>query len=167
MVNTAELVVTLGLGRLRPDASPEEIEAILVAMVAAGHTTQVREVIDLDEARVLEVAAGPVTRWLDDAQAAPVVAAVSQHYRTHGIQIVVTADELRRVGIADVPELALVLDGADAVASPTFALAPDAVMRLVDIDAALRTWTDKSKIVRRVASLLAIAKQHRLIVSCT
>ncbi len=164
-----DLVVDLGLGRFRsPEAAPDSVAALLVALVASGHTTLVREVIDLDEARVLEVAAGspaPVERWLDAAAAAAIVAAVKQHFNTHGPQVRFSTDELRRLGVVDLPDLALVLDRPAPESGPAaVTLTAGTEVRLIDVDASLRTWAEKSKPVRRVASLLALAKKHRLIV---
>lgn len=160
------LVVDLGLERY--NLQPRDLTAALTSLVKDGHTTLVREVLDLtpDGGRVFEARrdGDEVTaRWLEPAEAAPILDAVRQTYAKHSTYASFSWDELERIGAYDIQSLALTLDGAVKPRSITLRGDSDAV-RVADLERSAANWSARTQQARIAAAFHVLARKHRLIV---
>ena len=157
------LVVDLGLRGCEPLIAFE----ILKALVTAGHTTLVRDVIGNQVVEIehheLEVAIDNPppyrarSRWLSETEAAPILADVAK-VRSQVAEF--ARHEL--AGFWDVFDLAAVLDGPEP--SDGGVQVSSRRYSIVDLDKASQKWRGAKGAIGLATKLHAIAKKHRLVV---
>jgi hypothetical protein len=157
------MVVNLGLERFHD--TPEPIIAILEKLVGGRCTTCVREVFGgfehpLDNARVVEVDVNG-TRWLDAKSAKPILDTFASLSKGKVTSDSYSWKELEEIGVYNVQELALRLDGTEPyLGEMSIDLTPGRDVRLIDLEKSRLNWPEDS-----IAFLLhEVALEHRLIV---
>jgi len=165
------LVVSLGLYNFFYD-QPDKLPAAVASLVEAGYTTLVREIVsssrELGSARVLEVnrqKRSVKSRWLDAAEAKPILADVGKVYAKHDTFVSFSWDRLDAIGAYEVHPLALTLDGPTAPPPEGIEL-PGVSERLhtADLKASLRNWGARDPQARGATAFHKLAQKHRLIV---
>lgn len=167
------LVIDLGLPRFYMHDDENWPKAI-TALVAAGFTTHLRDVIapdtDLIGARVFEakrIGETVESRWLTSAEAEPIIAELRELYDAGGSSPSFSWQELDELGVIDIQRLAvpvgdgkipypygeIVLPGCDGRSS-----------RVMDLHRANRAWDDWDENSNAVIHLMEFALRHHMLI---
>jgi hypothetical protein len=165
------LVVDLGLSRYYDHASEDWPKAV-IALVEAGFTTLLRDVItassDLVGAKVFEarrVGAVIESRWLTPTEAKPLLDELTQLYKNVTSYAAFSWDELEELGVEGIQDLAVLGDGT--IPSPYGKLVLPGHKertRVMDLNRANRLWDDWNDSANTVCHLMAFALRHRMAV---